>query len=117
MRMSSLLVTPPAGPASITDRDPVSRLTALCEPHSLTLQQAVDGAAWGVGRLDGTRAVVFATDPRVQGGALGVEGCASIVEAYARALDSDLPIVGIWHSGGARLKEGSRSLHAVGRVF
>jgi acetyl-CoA/propionyl-CoA carboxylase carboxyl transferase subunit len=115
--MSSLPVLSPAGPASITDRDPVSRLTALCEPHSLALQREVDGAAWAVGRLDGTRAVVFATDPRVQGGALGVDGCALIVAAYEQALAADLPIVGIWHSGGARLKEGSRSLHAVGQVF
>jgi acetyl-CoA/propionyl-CoA carboxylase carboxyl transferase subunit len=115
--MSSLLETAPAGPASITDLDPADRLIALCEPHSLTLHETCDGAAWGVGKLDGTRGVVFATDPRVQGGALGVEGCASIVEAYVHAMEHDLPIVGVWHSGGARLKEGARSLHAVGRVF
>ena len=115
--MSSLLQAAPVRPASITDRDPLGRLTALCESHTMALQAAGDGAAWGIGRLDGTRAVVFATDPRVQGGALGVTGCALIVEAYEHAMTHDLPVVGVWHSGGARLKEGARSLHAVGRVF
>jgi acetyl-CoA/propionyl-CoA carboxylase carboxyl transferase subunit len=28
-----------------------------------------------------------------------------------------VPIIGIWHSGGARLAEGVLSLHAVGRIF
>ena len=28
-----------------------------------------------------------------------------------------MPILGIWHSGGARLAEGVLSLHAVGRIF
>src|SRR6201989_1869121 len=27
------------------------------------------------------------------------------------------PIIGLWHSGGARLAEGVLSLHAVGRIF
>jgi acetyl-CoA/propionyl-CoA carboxylase carboxyl transferase subunit len=106
-----------AGPATIRDRDPLVRLTALCEPHSLVVSDVCDGMGWGVGRLDSTRAVVFATDPRVQGGALGVEGCAAIVDAYDFAMEQDLPIVGLWQSGGARLKEGPRSLHAVGQVF
>ena len=28
-----------------------------------------------------------------------------------------MPIIGLWHSGGARLAEGVLSLHAVGRIF
>ena len=28
-----------------------------------------------------------------------------------------VPVLGIWHSGGARLAEGVLSLHAVGRIF
>ena len=34
-----------------------------------------------------------------------------------RALVDGAPIVGLWHSGGARLREGVVSLHAVGEVF
>jgi acetyl-CoA/propionyl-CoA carboxylase carboxyl transferase subunit len=37
--------------------------------------------------------------------------------AYDLAIGEHSPIVGIWHSGGARLAEGVRALHAVGLVF
>ncbi len=37
--------------------------------------------------------------------------------AYDAAVAERLPIVGLWHSGGARLREGVDSLDAVGRVF
>lgn len=51
------------------------------------------------------------------GGAMGVEGCRHIVNAYDTAIEEQSPIVGIWHSGGARLAEGVKALHAVGLVF
>ena len=62
-------------------------------------------------------AVAFASDPRVQGGAMGSAGCAAIVAAYDEALAQGAPVIGLWHSGGARLREGVESLHAVGTVF
>ena len=71
----------------------------------------------GVGLVHGAGAVAFACDPRVQGGAMGSAGCAAIVGAYAEAVSRGVPIVGLWHSGGARLAEGVASLHAVGTVF
>jgi acetyl-CoA/propionyl-CoA carboxylase carboxyl transferase subunit len=61
--------------------------------------------------------VAFATDPTVQGGAMGQDGCRAIVTAYDRAFADSCPVVGIWHSGGARLREGVASLDGVGRVF
>jgi acetyl-CoA/propionyl-CoA carboxylase carboxyl transferase subunit len=51
------------------------------------------------------------------GGAMGVEGCRHIVDAYDTAIGEQSPIVSIWHSGGARLAEDVRALHAVGLVF
>src|ERR1035437_8636101 len=48
---------------------------------------------------------------------MGTQGCKAILVAYERALVDNVPIVGIWHSGGARLAEGLVSLHAVGEVF
>ncbi len=101
----------------LDSRDPLVRLEALCDPDTFVLHYECDGAAAGVGRLDGSLSVVFATDARIQGGALGVDSCDLIVHAYQLALDQDIPVVGVWQSGGARLKEGARSLHAVGRVF
>ena len=40
-----------------------------------------------------------------------------VVDAYHRAMTDGVPIIGLWHSGGARLAEGVLSLHAVGRIF
>jgi acetyl-CoA/propionyl-CoA carboxylase carboxyl transferase subunit len=71
----------------------------------------------GHGLVEGTHAVAFASDPTVMGGAMGSEGCKVIIAAYARALADQIPIIGLWHSGGARLAEGVVSLHAVGEVF
>jgi acetyl-CoA/propionyl-CoA carboxylase carboxyl transferase subunit len=48
---------------------------------------------------------------------MGNDGSRAIVTAYDRAFADSAPIVGIWHSGGARLREGVLSLDAVGRVF
>src|SRR6266536_3871310 len=69
---------------------------------------------WSNGR---SRMVAFASDPRVQGGAMGTAGCAAIVRAYDTAVARGEPVIGLWHSGGARLAEGVESLHAVGSVF
>jgi acetyl-CoA/propionyl-CoA carboxylase carboxyl transferase subunit len=100
-------------------RDPWVRLEALFDPGSLALLTAADasGVLAGVGTIDGMTAVAFASDPRVQGGAMGAAGCEAIVTAYDYATDVGAPIIGLWHSGGARLREGVESLHAVGSVF
>jgi acetyl-CoA/propionyl-CoA carboxylase carboxyl transferase subunit len=112
-------------------RDPRERLAALFDPGTLELLPAVKGEGEvrklyaeersgvfaGVGLVHGAGAVAFASDPRVQGGAMGTAGCAAIVGAYAEAVSRGVPVVGLWHSGGARLAEGVASLHAVGTVF
>jgi len=61
--------------------------------------------------------VAFASDATIQGGAMGEAGCEVVLAAYERALADQVPVVGLWHSGGARLREGVVSLHAVGKVF
>jgi acetyl-CoA/propionyl-CoA carboxylase carboxyl transferase subunit len=101
------------------DRDPMARLEALFDPGSvqLLLPQDTSGILAGEGLIDGVTAVAFASDPRIQGGALGSAGCAAVVMAYDRALEIGAPILGLWHSGGARLREGVESLHAVGTIF
>src|SRR6266404_1736736 len=102
-------------------RDPRERLAALFDPGTLELLPADgeerSGVVAGVGLVHGAGAVAFASDPRVQGGAMGTAGCAAFVGAYAEALSRGVPIVGLWHSGGARLAEGVASLHGVGEIF
>jgi acetyl-CoA/propionyl-CoA carboxylase carboxyl transferase subunit len=65
----------------------------------------------------GSPAIAYCTDATVMGGAMGVDGCRHIVDATDAALRERVPIVAIWHSGGARLAEGVTALHAVGEVF
>src|SRR6266851_10365168 len=108
-----------AARASGGPRDPGVRLEALFDADSLLLLTEPDtsGVLAGVGTIDGMTAVAFASDPRIQGGAMGAAGCAAIVIAYDHAVEVGVPIIGLWHSGGARLREGVESLHAVGTVF
>jgi acetyl-CoA/propionyl-CoA carboxylase carboxyl transferase subunit len=106
-------------PAVELDRDPVARLKALFDRGTLRLLRPADdsGMLAGEGLIDGMPAVSFASDARSQGGAMGSAGCAAVVAAYDRAVQTGSPIIGLWHSGGARLREGVDSLHAVGSVF
>jgi acetyl-CoA/propionyl-CoA carboxylase carboxyl transferase subunit len=100
-------------------RNPLRRLTTFFDDGTLELITAENssGMLCGVGRVRGTPVVAFASDASIQGGAMGMEGCKAVLVAYERALADNVPIVGIWHSGGARLAEGVVSLHAVGEVF
>ena len=70
-----------------------------------------------VGKVDGSPVVAFCSDATTMGGAMGDVGCRVVVDAYHRAMTDGVPIIGLWHSGGARLAEGVLSLHAVGRIF
>jgi acetyl-CoA/propionyl-CoA carboxylase carboxyl transferase subunit len=110
---------PASGPPADGSRDPQERLEALFDRRSLSLLAApADGGVLAAaGRIDGMAAAAFASDPRVQGGAMGSAGCAAIVAAYEHATGAGMPVIGLWHSGGARLREGAESLHAVGTVF
>src|SRR6266702_527672 len=106
-------------PAAQPGRDPMARLGALFDAGTVELLLPADdsGVLASEGQIDGMPAVAFASDPRVQGGAMGSAGCAAIVTAYDRALEIGAPVIALWHSGGARLREGVESLHAVGQVF
>jgi acetyl-CoA/propionyl-CoA carboxylase carboxyl transferase subunit len=110
----------PAKPPRDEDpRNPKHRLAALFDEGTLELISADDlsGMLAAVGTVHGTPAVAFCSDATVMGGAMGVDGCRVVVEAYERALADGVPIIGLWHSGGARLPEGVLSLHAVGQIF
>ncbi|MGN0063325.1 MAG: acyl-CoA carboxylase subunit beta [Nocardioides sp.] len=100
-------------------RNPLTRLTALFDEGTLELLSEDDGSGMlaAIGRVRGTQVVAFCSDATVMGGAMGDAGCAVVVDAYHRALTDSVPIIGLWHSGGARLAEGVLSLHAVGRIF
>ena len=99
-------------------RAPGSRLGQLLGADmTIVGDEPGSGVLVAIGRVDGGDVMAFATDPSMQGGALGRDGCLSIAAAYERAIRHRMPVVGIWHSGGARLAEGVASLDGVGQVF
>ena len=108
-----------ADASGVDPRSPRVRLEAFFDPGTFRPITPEDdrGVLVGVGSVHGAEVVAFCTDPTVQGGAMGAEGCRAIITAYDRAFADSCPVVGIWHSGGARLREGVASLDGVGRVF
>ena len=91
-------------------RDPQVRLRALFDDGTLRLIHRKDstGVISGRGEIDGQPAVAFATDPTLMGGAMGYEGCARIAEAIDTAVADRVPVIGLWHCGGARIAPGKQ---------
>jgi acetyl-CoA/propionyl-CoA carboxylase carboxyl transferase subunit len=109
----------PKLPRDQDPRNPNFRLAALLDEGSVQLisEDGDSGMLAAVGTVEGTRVVAFCSDATVMGGAMGEVGCKVVVRAYERAMADGIPVIGLWHSGGARLAEGVRSLHAVGEIF
>ena len=116
---TTVTATPAKPPREDDPRHPAKRLAALFDEGSLQLITADDlsGMLAATGTIDGTHTVAFCSDATVMGGAMGHDGCKVVVAAYQRAMADGAPVVGLWHSGGARLAEGVLSLHAVGLIF
>ena len=69
------------------------------------------------GLIEGAAAVAFATDATRKGGAIGEDGCRNVVTAIDTAVRERVPVIGLWHSGGARLAEGVAALDGIGQIF
>ncbi len=118
----TLTADPPAADADVDERDPRDpelRLEKLFDPGSLKpLRERDDSGAFAArGTINGSPATAFCTDGTTMGGAMGAEGCRHIVDAIDAAVREHVPVIGVWHSGGARLAEGVLALHEVGLVF
>jgi acetyl-CoA/propionyl-CoA carboxylase carboxyl transferase subunit len=110
---------PPAVSADRDVRDPLLRLEQLfdgndCELLNFTDESEVRAA---IGRISGVRAIAYCTDATKMGGALGSTGALRIVEAIEVAVRERCPVVGVWHSGGAKLADGVESMDGVGQMF
>ncbi len=104
---------------TVDPRDPLLRMEHLLDPQTIKLltQRDTSGMLAATGLIKGNKVVLFASDATIKSGALGVDGAHVIVRAYKEAMAAQLPIIGLWHSGGARLSDGVASLHAFGEVF
>jgi acetyl-CoA/propionyl-CoA carboxylase carboxyl transferase subunit len=111
--------TTSADSSTVDYRDPEVRLRALFDTGSLRLliPRDTSGVLWARGEIDGAPAIAYATDATRMGGAMGIEGCQHVVDAIDTAVRERIPVLGLWHSGGARLAEGVVALDAVGQVF
>jgi acetyl-CoA/propionyl-CoA carboxylase carboxyl transferase subunit len=100
-------------------RHPLLRLTQLFDGNYCELLNATDDREVRVatGRINGARVIAYCTDARKMGGALGAAGSRRIVEAIEIAVRERCPVVGVWHSGGAKLADGVESMNAVGQMF
>ena len=100
-------------------RDPESRIARLLDDgkFEFLIPRTDCGMVAVTGDIKGNKVVVFASDATIKSGALGVAGSKVIVTAYKAAMGAQVPIIGIWHSGGARLSDGVASLDAFGEVF
>ena len=104
---------------TLDQRDPQLRIEKILDAGSFSplTERDESGMLAAFGTISGNRVTVFATDATIQGGAMGEAGAHVILAAYKDAMEHRNPIVGMWHSGGARLREGVKSLHAFGLVF
>ena len=107
------------GPRLPDPREPRQRLGRLFDAGTMEGIVAEDtSGVWAArGRIDGAKVIAYCTDATRMGGAMGSAGCRNIVEAIDTAVRERTPVIGVWHSGGARLAEGVEALDGVGGVF
>src|SRR5690349_20168055 len=115
--MTVLAVAP--SPTLADPRGPLTRLGRLLDAGTVTVlrQPGDSGVAVVRGRVDGIRVVAYCTDATRMGGALGAPGALNIVNAIDQAVHDRCPVIGVWHSGGAKLADGVESMDGVGQMF
>jgi acetyl-CoA carboxylase carboxyltransferase component len=76
-----------------------------------------DGVVAGSARVHGRSVCVWAQDVSHRGGSLGFAGGETITRTIRHASRAGVPVIGLPHSGGARLQEGIAALSAYGAIF
>ncbi|WP_214104293.1 acyl-CoA carboxylase subunit beta [Acrocarpospora catenulata] len=105
--------------SSLDHRVPAVRMARLVDPDSLEIihQREGVGVVVAYGRVNGARVVVYCTDATLKGGAIGIDECPVIANAIDLAVHERCPVIGVWHSGGAKLGEGVAAMHGIGVMF
>ena len=109
----------PRSDAGADVRDPLVRLAQLFDGNDCELLNPADDSEvrTAAGRINGARVIAYCTDATRMGGALGAAGSRRIVEAIELAVRRRCPVVGIWHSGGAKLADGVESMDGVAQML
>lgn len=97
----------------------VTRLRALldCDTFHPWRTAVGDGVVAGSGRVHGRPVCVWAQEVSHRGGSLGRAGGETIARTIRYASRAGVPVIGVPHSGGARLQEGVAALGAYGAIF
>jgi acetyl-CoA/propionyl-CoA carboxylase carboxyl transferase subunit len=100
-------------------RNPVLRISQLLDLGSLDVvhQRGGLGVVIARGRIEGADVIVFCTDATTSGGAVGGQECSLIAAAIEEACRECCPVIGLWHSGGAKLAEGVVAMDGIGTMF
>ena len=80
-------------------------------------KQEGDGVIAGYGKVNGRVVCVYAQDFTVFGGSISEMNAKKIVNIQKKALEMEVPIVGLFDSGGARVQEGIQGLSGHGNIF
>ncbi|MEA4888446.1 MAG: carboxyl transferase domain-containing protein [Clostridiaceae bacterium] len=101
--------------------DPQSfvELDSLVEARGLTFgfnrpKVAGDGVVTGYGTLNGRMVYLAAQDPSVYGGSIGQMHAEKIAKAVQLACEAQVPFIGLYDTGGARIEEGVLGLEGLG---
>jgi acetyl-CoA carboxylase carboxyltransferase component len=127
-------IVPPAGRVDLNPDPKARNLEPVAEPResatTVRLQGLLDadtfrpwrsgvgdGVIAGSGRVHGRPVCVWAQDVTHRGGSLGSAGGETIARTIRHASRAGVPVIGLPHSGGARLQEGVAALGAYGAIF
>jgi len=97
----------------------LARVAALVDAGTFAPSRSLvgDGVIAGAGEIDGRHVCIWAQDVSHVGGSLGVAGGETIARTIRRANRAGMPVIGVPHSGGARLQDGVAALSAYGAIF
>lgn len=112
----------PGSRALLSEEDahaPLVRLAELLDQGSLTVVHGNDTVSTAVvlGRIHGVEVIAFYTATRVMGGAESAGECLRIADAIDLAVREGRAVIGLWHSGSARLADGIGTMDGTGRII
>ncbi|RMG96585.1 MAG: acyl-CoA carboxylase subunit beta [Deltaproteobacteria bacterium] len=103
-------------PGSFTELDHF--VTHRCSDFGMEARKVYgDGVVTGYGTIDGRKVFVFAQQPTVFGGSLGMAHAQKICKVMDLAMEVGAPVIGLNDSGGARIQEGVESLAGYAEIF
>ena len=106
----------------LLDEDTFQEINPFLAPHAPDFGPAGEkflgeGVITGYGTIEGRRVCVYAQDFTVWGGSFSQAQAEKICQLIGMALESGIPIIGLYDSVGARLQEGICGLAGYAELF